>query len=135
MAKASKQITLTETDLPEAARETVRAFVAAKRAATQAEALIKKLSKPVLTLAKAHPGLLVDGARITTGKRKVWCYSAAIGGFLAVLQREQKKERERGEATSRTTEFVTVRELSKFTGQAIFGIVPSAWTRLFGKKS
>lgn len=132
MAKP-KQITLTETDLSAEDRETIAAFVAAKRAATQAEAALKKLKAPVLKLAKKHPALLVDGARITVGRHASWSYSAVIAGFRASLHQAETEERDDGTAKEKVTEFPVVRELSKFTGQAIAGMAGGVWQRLFGK--
>lgn len=129
----SKKITLTETALTEEERETVSAYVAAKRAATQSEAMIKKLSGPVQKLAKLHPDLLIDGARITLGTRKAWSYSVVIAGFKASLLAAMVQEQENGDATEKTTVFPVLKELSKFTGQAVTGIKPSVWERLFSK--
>jgi len=124
------EITLKETALSAEERETVSAYVAAKRAATQAAAIEEKLKPAVLALAGQHPDLLVDGARITLGSRKTWSYSAVIAGLAAALKTEKKAEETSGAATVKTTEFPVVEELEKFTGQAIHGITPGIWTRL-----
>lgn len=130
-----KQITLTETELPQADLEAVRDYVAAKRAEKQAQTVLEKLSATVRKLARKHPDLLVDGARITVGTLTTYKYSLAMEGFKTALSKAQAEERDNGTAKAATTSFPIMRELSKFTGQAVAGITPTTWGRIFGRKS
>ena len=129
-----RKITLTETGLTGTELETVQAFIAANRAKKQAGEVLDKLKSPVLALAKKYPTLLVDGARITVGSNTSWSYSAVIAGFRASVAKAEKEEQESGVAKSKTTRFPAVRELSKFTGQAVPGIEPGFFSKLLGRK-
>ena len=125
-----KKITITETDLtPEQAAD-VAAYVAAHRAAEQAKEIMNATGGKVLALAKANPGLLVAGVRITVGKRSTWKYGSDIVGLKAQLADLEKEARGAGLAKESTTQHIILKELSKFAGQAI--AMPST---LWGKVS
>lgn len=119
------KITLTETPVTPDEAKLLACFLAASRAAIQADAIKKRLALRVLKLAQKYPSLLFDGARIKTASRKVWSYTSAD-----ILQKELeldcarrlaqllvKDKSELAEATVKTVEFPKVHELSKLTNQ------------------
>jgi len=145
---ATHEITLTETPLHPEERETVEAWLAAKRAAKQADLILEKLGPRVLALVKdriqpdgdeipglpPEPMLFVGGARIGCGRRSVWSgYSPVIAGLKDSLKQEQQKEQKDGPAVETLAEFPVMWELEKFAGQAVTGVAPSLWVRMFGK--
>ncbi len=130
MAKP-KQIILTETVLPPADLEVVQLYTAAVRAQRQAEQILKKITPAMVKLCKVHPGLLVDGARITLGHRSGWSYSDALASRVEQLRHV---ERESGAATTTATTFPQLREITKFTGQALAVPAP-LWGRLFKSRA
>ena len=122
-----KKIILTETKLPQADLDVVQLYTAAVRAQRQAEQVLKKLTPAMVKLCKAHPTLLVDGARITLGSRAGWDYSHAL---LHTVEDLRRAERDDGTATATSSTFPQLREISKFTGQALAVPAP-LWGRLF----
>lgn len=129
---AAKKITLTETTLSATDAEVLACYLAAKRAQRQAEAIIAKLQKRVLKLAKQHPALLFDGARITCGKQVVWSYDCEPTIILQhQLSQAEKQDRFEGRANARTVEFPQVRELSKMTNQVPEKHISKSFTDLF----
>ncbi len=121
----AKKITLTETELSADDAEILALYLAAKRASTQAEAIMERLKKRVYKMAAAVPPLLYDSARVTPGKMVVWSYNTpeivVAEHQLDQLQRQARARFTAGDkdsgATCRIVTFPQVKELSKFTGQ------------------
>ncbi|MES2707141.1 MAG: hypothetical protein V4726_11125 [Verrucomicrobiota bacterium] len=131
----AKKITLTETEIPDATdRDVLACWLSAKRAQRQAEAIIDKLALRILKLARTHPGLLFDGARITVGRNTQYTYSPNTVRQMGDLAALQAEERETRRAIAATTEHTQLHELAKFAGQPL--VTPARtgiFKALFGK--